>query len=380
MHELFDADWHSLDLESVVRFLSDADTEPLLWEAKGDTLDKHYVRKTICGFANSVEGGYLILGASERDTGAWQPDGLPFPEDPPSWVSKVAHSGLRPRPDYDVRSWPIPDRDGKRLAVVRVEPIAAPPCVSRGTVYERVSGETIPVKDPLRLAELYQRGRQAHRNAQNNANEAALRLILGPSHAEHRHPEYPQVALGLAATAYTPDIASRLFTEGFANSIRTIIDSTLLAGHYSGPPLFTQQALQIGAHPPPDLTSGMTRGWVVRATWTGAVGIYYVWAEDELYHLDSYLPDVIERAWPAALELTKHLGGHGDFYVTIMVAGGRFPGNYTEECVGDLPIVQKGPFFEDPGVETQRRGIERELRRALGEGAWEPEPTSADPE
>jgi hypothetical protein len=78
--------------------------------------------------------------------------------------------------------------------------------------------------------------------------------------------------------------------------------------------------------------------------------------------------------------LTKYLGGHGDFYVTIMVAGGRFPANHTEECVGDLPIVQKGPFFEDPGVETQRRGIERELRRALGEEAWEPEPKSADPE
>jgi hypothetical protein len=56
-----------------------------------------------------------------------------------------------------VLSWEI---NGKRAALVRIESVAEPPCVtSGGQLYERVSGETIPVKDPADVRALYERGR-----------------------------------------------------------------------------------------------------------------------------------------------------------------------------------------------------------------------------
>lgn len=59
---------HDLALEHVRDFLSDADSEPLLWEAKSSA-DKKPIRKAICGFANGEQTGYLIIGAAEAEDG-----------------------------------------------------------------------------------------------------------------------------------------------------------------------------------------------------------------------------------------------------------------------------------------------------------------------
>jgi hypothetical protein len=381
MWDLFGIAWNALEMEDVGRFLADADDEPLLWEAKGDTLDPHHVRKTVCGFANSVEGGYLILGASKTAaTGQWKLDGMDFKEEPRPWIQKIVReSGLRPVPVVDAHAWSTSKR--RHVAVVRVDPIAVPPCVCRGTVYERVSGATMPVKEPIRLAELYERGRGAHMRGQTVADAAARRLIALPSHQKIDRPEFPQLALGLATVAYKPDISSRLFTETFVRSIRSVIATTLGADDTSGPPIVTQQALQIDAVP---RSMMMDTAWIVRADWDGGVGVYYGWREDDLYHIESYLPQVLAKAWPAALELVaalpdrasdpETLGGYGPFYVTIMAAGGHFPANEGKEGrLADLRLVQRGPFFTDPGPANQLPGIERELRRSIGQWAYEPD-------
>jgi predicted HTH transcriptional regulator len=150
------------------RFLDGAEAEPLLWEAKGTTLHKDAVRKAICGFANGRETAYLILGAEEKEGSGWTLGGLDLGGDPPAWVSGVVAGGLRPPPLVDVRS--LSTGNGKHVAIVEVPPIAIPPCISRGTVYERVSGRTIPIAEPTRLAELYESGR----NARDAARSAAL--------------------------------------------------------------------------------------------------------------------------------------------------------------------------------------------------------------
>ena len=104
---------------------------------------------------------------------------MTFRDEPPLWISNVVGDrarGVRPYPeDLDTRAWPT--EDGRQVAIVRIPPIASPPCITRGTVYERVSGRTITVTEPLRLAELFARGDQARRGAEVTANHAAVDML-----------------------------------------------------------------------------------------------------------------------------------------------------------------------------------------------------------
>jgi hypothetical protein len=79
-------------------------TSRCFWEAKGTKLEKQEVRRQICGFANSHEGGYLILGAervsNERPEPKWQLDGVQFPDEPRTWIAEIVgdpERGVRPK-------------------------------------------------------------------------------------------------------------------------------------------------------------------------------------------------------------------------------------------------------------------------------------------
>ena len=156
---IFGVPWKELELEDVQQFLTTAGREPLTWEAKGTELRSEQVTKYVGGFANAAEGGYLLLGFELVD-GQWRATGCDFPgDDPPVWVSNIVRTTLRPRPRIDVLSWEI---DGKRAVVVRVDPVAEPPCVTTGgQLYQRVSGETIPVGDLTDVRALYEPGRRS---------------------------------------------------------------------------------------------------------------------------------------------------------------------------------------------------------------------------
>jgi hypothetical protein len=223
---IFGPAWADLTLQDVQSYLDDAEDEPLLWEAKGTRIDKNEVRTQVCGFANSHEGGFLILGADKID-GAWKANSVAFDGEPTTWLSDVIgdlERGVRPRPDFDIRAWPA---DNGHVAVIRVRPTSTPPCIANGTVYERLPGKTPPVRDPVRLASLFGRGDEARRQAQAAADRAA-RLALDAVTKEEdtrkaeteaggrRPPRVIRFAVGLAATGNAPDIASRLFKEAFA--------------------------------------------------------------------------------------------------------------------------------------------------------------------
>ena len=66
----------------------------------------------MCGFVNSHDGGYVIIGANEVADG-WTLDGVAFPDEPPAWVSNIAGNGrVNPYPDgLDTR--PLPTSDGR---------------------------------------------------------------------------------------------------------------------------------------------------------------------------------------------------------------------------------------------------------------------------
>jgi predicted HTH transcriptional regulator len=171
-----------LTLDDVQSYLDRSDDEPLLWEAKGTKPEKGEVRRQVCAFANSHEGGYLILGA-ERAVGddgerRWALDGMPFPDEPRLWLTNVITDltvGVRPRPDFDVA---VIDAPNGHVAVVAVTPTSTPPGLANGTVYERLPGKTETVRDPQRLADLYARGDAAHSGARAAADQAARAVLI----------------------------------------------------------------------------------------------------------------------------------------------------------------------------------------------------------
>lgn len=61
---IFGVPFDELDAGRLRAYLDQAGDEPLLWEAKGTEVHRNEVLRQVCGFANSHEGGYLILGAT----------------------------------------------------------------------------------------------------------------------------------------------------------------------------------------------------------------------------------------------------------------------------------------------------------------------------
>ena len=179
MIDLFHKQLQQIELSDVEALLDDTGAEPLHWEAKGVKIKRGEVREQICGFANSHDGGYLILGTEARDQ-AWGLDGVEFPnDDPPTWISQIAED-VQPSPEgLDTRA--IKTQGRCWIAVVWVPPTPTPPCNAHGTVYERVSGRTVSVRDPVRLAQLFGRGEQAHDAARNGAQEAARQALIDGS-------------------------------------------------------------------------------------------------------------------------------------------------------------------------------------------------------
>ena len=115
---------HELRVDDVRSLLDDTRAEPLHWEAKGVELKPGEVRKQICGFANSHDGGYLILGTHVTG-GKWVIDGLSFPDgDPPAWVSNVAR-GVQPYPE-NLDTHTIPVAEDRLVAVVWIPSTPTP--------------------------------------------------------------------------------------------------------------------------------------------------------------------------------------------------------------------------------------------------------------
>jgi hypothetical protein len=367
---IFGPGWDGLELGHVEAFLASAPPEPLLWEAKGDA-DSAQKRKQVCGFANSHDGGFLILGA-HRDGDSWKLDGTAFAgDDPPNAITDViAGGGVTPFPEgLDVRSWQV--ATDRHVAVVWIPPIATPPCNTNGTVYERVSGKTIPVQDATRLATLFERGDTARRRAEERGRSAATAMM---ARQEGREPAHIQFALALTAPAYVPDVSSRLFTTQFEGSVRSSMTAVLAEPRHpfgvSAPTReISQDALSLDLEP----THRLGDAWIVRASWDGTITVYWSMAVEQ-----TSIPGMVSRplkaAWECADELLGALKPQGARYLQLTVAGGPFPPNRSYQPYGDqpgpLPMVSRGPIA--PGVNSETlASIERELRRTAGEPAFE---------
>jgi predicted HTH transcriptional regulator len=173
---IFGVSWQDLRLEEVERFLNGGEPEGLLREAKGSEIRKDEVRRQVCAFANSHDGGFLILGAS-RDAEGWRLDGARFEDEPPTWITNVVgNGGVSPYPDgLDTRAWPI--EDGKHVAVVWIPSIPTPPCRHTWCGIRARLRAAIPVRESLRLAQVFARGDQALKAGEETAHAGAREIL-----------------------------------------------------------------------------------------------------------------------------------------------------------------------------------------------------------
>jgi Putative DNA-binding domain len=388
---IFGPPWADLKLEHVQAFLDQADDEPLIWEAKGTKVEKQEVRRQVCGFANSHEGGYLILGAervsAEQLEPKWRLDGVRFPNEPRTWIAEMVDDperGVRPRPDFDVAAWQAP---AGHVAVVRVAPTSTPPCIANGTVYERLPGKTQTVRDPLRLADLFSRGDDARRDAQGRADRAARTVMEDELGGDAGHfqmewaltnteqdenpsddSSYVRFSVGVAATGNVPNIAGRLFRHEFAEQIWLELRDrpTGMPPGFGGTPDavdWSQEALT-WRH---QMTGPLNSITIVRAIWDGSAAVGQMIATEDV-HPDSLAQRRVAPEWRLADQLMKRLGGFGDVYVTVLVAGGHFPRRKGTGCI----LMRRGPLLA--GVDDEHvASLGRELMRAVGNPDPEPE-------
>ena len=340
--------------------------------------DRGEVRRQVCGFANSHDGGFLIIGADESG-GLWSLDGVEFPDEPPLWISSVVgDGGVTPYPDgLDTRSFRR--ADGRYVAVVRIPPIATPPCNAHGTVYERVSGRTISVREPLRLAALFERGDGARTRANDKAALAASTAMLrGVGHRDHGD-EFIQFGLGVAAAGYEPDIASRLFSQSVEQDVWAVFEAVLRTDMLQPHPPILTETTQDSRILETERNHTLGDSWSLRISWDGAIGIWWTKAITQTV-IESIVDGPIRIAWTALEKMLGSLGAKDPHYSYLTIAGGRFPANPRELPQWGaerpkLPMVSRGPLA---GLVTDDMlaSVDRELQRALGEMAYEPEPSA----
>jgi hypothetical protein len=105
----------------------------------------------------------------------------------------------------------------------------------------------------------------------------------------------------------------------------------------------------------------------VRAAWDGSAGVGQKLAMDDVYP-DHFARNRLAPAWQLADLLVGQLGGFGDVYITVLIAGGRFRRRRESGYI----VMGRGPVL--PGVEDDHvAGLGREFMRAVGNLAPEPD-------
>lgn len=388
--------------------------EGVTWEAKADDergrLHPDSLRKAACGLANRI-GGYVIVGAKwDKVANCWRLPGITPPdEEPELWIGKVLR-GLRPTPRFEPRAWTLDD--GRVVAVVWVEPVDEPPCMTpKGNVFERVSGETLPITDPARLDALFRGGQEARARAEQFADRAAARALDPPGWTLDR-----SVAISVALASVgreTDDISSRLFVPSFREGIVKALWDFFRAGHGAVGQFVQpgnietrpeQDAFTVLAHfgdghvllPEQSAQRQSRSTWLLQATWDGAIAAAAIFSEPAVELLSGF-DQVVMPGWHEAVPLVQRLGGYGpaqltvglhaapdrsdDHELKVAVEAGLTPAPPPpppkHTLYAHLPAhtwIRRWISVAEPTHDTLG-SIQREVQRAAGIESWEPEQT-----
>lgn len=401
--DLFGVPWSNLDLPGLRAFLDDAGEEGVTWEAKADDergqLGADAIRKAACGLANQI-GGYVIVGANwDKKAREWRLPGVELPGDEPElWLSKAIRR-LTPAPRHEPKAWPLDG--GRTAAVVLIEPVDEPPCMTpRGRVYERVSGETVPVQDPALLDGLFRRGQQARERAEKFAERAAERALDAP-----RWQDDVSVAIAVALASVgrtTDDISSRLFVPSFRDALTAAVERFVDKQPDSVETWQEQDALTAFAHFEERMVLHMggvgahrqeQTTWFVQATWDGTVAAAAAFTVEAVRDLAG-MEKVVLPGWREVVPLVERLGGYGPAHLSVCVHATQeyeSPLNLPplpHRDAPEMPLPPQGTIFrqlreertwmgrhlavEPPSTDTLG-SLQRELQRAAGIESFEPE-------
>jgi hypothetical protein len=378
MATVFGAEWNDLTPEIVETFLADAREESLTWEAKGhDQPRPDSIRKHVCGFANQI-GGYLIIGAERRE-GEWSLPGVVFRDaEPEKWLEDVIR-GLQPSPPCRAAAWPRPA--DRHLAVIEIGRVAGAPCMTPGgMVYERVSGATLPVRDPAALARLFARGEQARAAARDAAWSAVEDLLGSPPVGALREAAF---ALALTHLGRPDDAAVRPFRESAYARLENDVDSGLQPDPSVRlhPWATVDQEGLTFALPEPRLLERTTVGvwtpdyrWAARVTRSTTAAVWFA-VEGRESTLNSICQNAIPRAWDFAATQLEALGGFGPVCFALRLN----PTNPCVESVTGREIAVERWLSTPVGTHADREGVIREAMRAAGRLALEPDASSGEP-
>jgi Putative DNA-binding domain len=398
MVDLFGVPWSSLKRDNVESFLSEAGDEGVTWEAKGGGPDAPRpraasIQKAACGLANQI-GGFLLIGASK--VGArWKLNGIEAPaEEPALWVGQILRQ-LQPVPRFEV-SEPFTLADGRVSLVVKIDPVASPPCMTPdGRVFERVSGETLPVRDPALLERLIRRGDHARGRAEYIARRAAERAILLPGWFDDH---CFSISVGVASVGrVTEDIASRLFTERCHEAMLKAIwdligdEQPEIVDVFQAQDRYTalaqsrrNQHTGLGGR-----LIGITRyAKFVQANWDGSVAAG-MWFSDDLLHQPVDPDLLIAKCWAETEAIATLLGGYGPVQLQVLMSNAK---DGQQQQFGQGAVIQTGREAPDgtlfsklprkvemsrsleigPVGESVIDSLRRELQRAAGVRTDEP--------
>ena len=383
VQSLFDLSWADLGREDVVAFLDTAGDEGLTWEAKGDEGERRWPRreqleKATSAFANSQLGGVLIIGADRREKGrpGWDLRGLHPPAEPEIEVaiSKTLRTGVDPIPPFRVKH--LGEVDGCHAAIVWIEPVPDPPCVtSGGLVFERATGVSDRITDPSLLARLFTAGKTARKNAEIGAllgaSEAmeAGRLVR----ATYQTPwtkNRDRFSLGVAAVGHQGDIGRCLVSASFRNLLEDLARAHL---HTETPELFIEQGRgRVCARVDPVNVDDRFRQWGVWATWAGRVGVACVRPRADMH--DRFRAEVLAPAWRVAVRLVVALGGVARGHLAVIGYRDIAPDHAWPSAKDpiqrsiDLPATEEIDDYTPPASDLDY--VATEVRRAAGEQIW----------
>ena len=140
--------WDKLRFRDIEKFLSESGDENFFFEFKSDDEEPKKLIKEISAFANTY-GGYILLGVNDDKTiGGCK-----------KWTEQrihiTIHDSITPIPNFDVKKLTSKE---KHIFVIKIEEGATPPYITnRGDIYERVSSGSFPIKESIKLDQLYQK-------------------------------------------------------------------------------------------------------------------------------------------------------------------------------------------------------------------------------
>lgn len=145
-------EWDKLEPSDIEALMSEQDfEESFYFEFKDDRTPPKKIAKEISAFANTF-GGYIFIGITDdkRIEGCtdWNEQR----------IHATIHDSITPTPSFDVKKFTC---SNGIVYVIKVEEGAEPPYItSGGQIFERVSSSSQPIKDSLKLSQIYSKREQ----------------------------------------------------------------------------------------------------------------------------------------------------------------------------------------------------------------------------